>query len=110
MRFYGESAAGRIKTPGSGALHASTLCKFMVSIFKDRSKLSPRYIPERLPHRKGQIGVLLSLYEHVLEDPENAFLQVTQIVCGVGTGKHAPPYARNTASVLHARHLNSTFH
>lgn len=59
----------------------------MASIFKDRSKLSPRYIPEKLPHRDGQIEVLLSLYEHTLEDPESAFLQVTQIVGGVGTGK-----------------------
>lgn len=55
--------------------------------FKDRSKLSPRYIPERLPHREGQIEVLLSLYRHVLDDVKNAFLQVTQIVGGVGTGK-----------------------
>ncbi|MEM2702319.1 MAG: AAA family ATPase [Candidatus Bathyarchaeia archaeon] len=59
----------------------------MASIFKDRSKLSPRYIPERLPHRERQIEGLLSLYEYVLDDVENAFLQVTQIVGGVGTGK-----------------------
>jgi len=59
----------------------------MGSIFKDRGKLSPRYIPERLPHREGQIELLLSLYGHVLDDVESAFLQVTQTVGGVGTGK-----------------------
>ncbi|MFQ6094828.1 MAG: Cdc6/Cdc18 family protein [Candidatus Bathyarchaeia archaeon] len=57
------------------------------TIFRDRGKLSPRYIPERLPHRERQIEKLLSVYEQALDDVENFFLQVTQIVGDVGTGK-----------------------
>jgi cell division control protein 6 len=56
-------------------------------IFKDRSKLSPRYIPERLPHREKQIESLLSVYRPALEDVKGAFLQPVQVVGGVGTGK-----------------------
>ena len=57
------------------------------TIFRDRSKLSPRYVPERLPHREEQIQNLLSLYRDALEQLNNSFLQTTQIIGGVGTGK-----------------------
>ena len=57
------------------------------TIFKDRNKLSPRYIPERLPHRERQIDSLLSIYGQALDDVESFLLQVTQIIGGVGTGK-----------------------
>lgn len=57
------------------------------TIFKDRGKLSPRYIPERLPHRERQFEKLLSIYTESLDDVDNFFLQVTQIVGDVGTGK-----------------------
>lgn len=56
-------------------------------IFVDREKLSPRYIPEVLPHRRNQIELLLSLYKDVLSHIENVFLRVTQIVGDIGTGK-----------------------
>ena len=36
---------------------------------------------------EGQIEVFLSLYGHVLDDVESVFLQVTQTVGEVGTGK-----------------------
>jgi len=57
------------------------------SIFVDREKLSPRYIPSILPHRKKQIDFLFTLYEDAFEHIENVFLRVTQIVGDVGTGK-----------------------
>lgn len=57
------------------------------SIFVDRDKLSPRYIPPILPHRKGQIERLLFLYSDTLEHIENVFLRVTQIIGDVGAGK-----------------------
>ena len=57
------------------------------SIFVDREKLSPRYIPEVLPHRRKQIELLLSLYKDVLSHIENVFLRVTQIIGDIGTGK-----------------------
>jgi len=56
-------------------------------IFVDRDKLSPRYIPSILPHRKTQIDLLLSLYRDVLDHIESVFLRVTQIIGDVGTGK-----------------------
>ena len=56
-------------------------------IFVDRDRLSPRYIPSILPHRENKITFLLSLYRDALENIENVFLRVSQIVGGVGTGK-----------------------
>lgn len=57
------------------------------TIFKDRNKLSPRYIPESLPHRERQIDSLLSIYKQALDDVNSFLLQVTQIIGDVGTGK-----------------------
>ena len=57
------------------------------TIFKDRNKLSPRYIPESLPHRERQIDSLLSIYGQALDDVNSFLLQVTQIIGDVGTGK-----------------------
>jgi len=59
----------------------------MSLIFKDRSRLSPRYIPDRLPHREKQIESLFSIYRDALDNVGNAFLRPVQIVGGVGTGK-----------------------
>lgn len=59
----------------------------MSPIFVDRDKLSPRYIPSILPHRRSQIDFLLSLYRDALGHIGNVFLRVTQIVGDVGTGK-----------------------
>jgi len=56
-------------------------------IFVNRDKLSPRYIPSILPHRKIQIDLLLSLYRDALEHIEDVYLRVTQVVGDVGTGK-----------------------
>jgi len=57
------------------------------SIFKDRSKLSPRYIPDRLPHREKQLNNLLSIFKESLENVKSSFLQITQVIGDVGTGK-----------------------
>jgi len=57
------------------------------SIFRDRNKLSPRYIPQVLPHREEQIRFLDSLFAGVLENIAESHLRVAQIVGGVGTGK-----------------------
>jgi cell division control protein 6 len=56
-------------------------------IFKDRRRLSPRYVPKLLPHREQQLKFLMSLYEDSLRDVSEVYLQVCQIVGGVGTGK-----------------------
>jgi Cdc6-like AAA superfamily ATPase len=38
------------------------------AIFKNKSKLSPRYLPEELPHRQAQIQQIL----HVFSDAPSA--------------------------------------
>jgi len=59
----------------------------MSLIFEDRGKLSPRYIPERLPHREKQLESLLSIYRPCLDNVEGAYLQPVQLIGGVGAGK-----------------------
>ena len=56
-------------------------------IFKDKNKLSPYYIPKRLPHRDQQINMLLSIYGGMIKDIWNAYPRITQIVGATGTGK-----------------------
>jgi cell division control protein 6 len=77
-------------------------------IFRDRGKLSPRFIPERLPHREKQLESLLSIYKPCLEDVVGAFLQPVQLIGGVGAGKTCT--AMRFGSILEAeaskRHVN----
>ncbi|MFQ5710980.1 MAG: Cdc6/Cdc18 family protein [Candidatus Geothermarchaeales archaeon] len=61
----------------------------MSTIFKDKDKLSSRYIPQRLPHRDGQMDMLKNFFGDILDHPSRAYLRVTQIIGGVGTGKTA---------------------
>ncbi|MEM1550579.1 MAG: AAA family ATPase [Candidatus Bathyarchaeia archaeon] len=56
-------------------------------IFKDRNKLSPYYIPKRLPHREQQISMLLSIYGGILEDVWGAYPRFIEVVGPTGTGK-----------------------
>jgi len=56
-------------------------------IFKDTDKLSPRYVPRVLQHREGQMKFLSSLYESALDHIEEKYLQASQLVGPVGTGK-----------------------
>ncbi|MCH8022344.1 MAG: hypothetical protein IH932_01170 [Thaumarchaeota archaeon] len=56
-------------------------------IFKDREKISHRFIPSNLPHREEQINSLKSLFFKSLENPSNAHLQIAQIIGDVGSGK-----------------------
>ena len=59
----------------------------MSSIFVDRSKLSPNYVPEILPHRDRQLKMLFSLYEDSLKHRDEVYLRPTQLIGGVGSGK-----------------------
>jgi cell division control protein 6 len=56
-------------------------------VFKDRNKLSPRYIPITLPHREEQLQALANLFEDALERISETFLRTVQIFGGVGVGK-----------------------
>jgi len=57
------------------------------SVFKDKDKLSPRYIPHLLPHREKQISLLNSFFEDALEKTPDIYLRPIQLIGGVGAGK-----------------------
>lgn len=66
-------------------------------IFKDRTKLSPRYIPTELPHREGEINKIVGIFKESYIDPENFPLSIIQLIGPAGLGK--------TSSVLKASKL-----
>jgi cell division control protein 6 len=56
-------------------------------IFQDRSKLSPRYIPDQLPHREQQISQIQHVFRDSYANPERFPLTILQIVGPAGIGK-----------------------
>jgi len=56
-------------------------------VFRDQSKLSPRYVPMELLYREKQLSFLTSLYRTILEDVSKCQMQVCQLIGPVGTGK-----------------------
>lgn len=58
-----------------------------MSIFKDRNRLSPRYIPPLLPHREEQLQALMGVFEDSLDRIAECYLRTVQVLGGVGVGK-----------------------
>lgn len=58
-----------------------------LTVFKDRNRLSPRYVPKTLLHREKQLAILFNFFKDAVEDPTNVYLNPVQIIGGVGTGK-----------------------
>lgn len=56
-------------------------------IFRDREKLSPRYVPPILPHREKQLEELHSAFREALTAPSGTPLKTIQIIGPAGTGK-----------------------
>lgn len=56
-------------------------------IFKDRKKLSPRYIPKEIIHREKQIDLLVRTFIDIKDDPDKFPLIVLQIIGPAGIGK-----------------------
>jgi archaeal cell division control protein 6 len=56
-------------------------------IFKDRKKLSPRYLPKEIPHRENQIDLLVRTFLDIKDDPDKFPLTVLQIIGPAGIGK-----------------------
>jgi archaeal cell division control protein 6 len=56
-------------------------------IFRDRSKLSPRYIPADLPHRERQMEQIHHVFSDSYLAPERFPLAVLQIIGPAGIGK-----------------------
>jgi cell division control protein 6 len=57
------------------------------AIFRDKSKLSPRYVPEDLPHRQTQIEQLVNAFSDATEDPDKFPLTILQVIGSAGIGK-----------------------
>lgn len=56
-------------------------------IFKDRKKLSPRYLPKDISHRDKQIDLLVRTFLDIKNDPDKFPLTVLQIIGPAGIGK-----------------------
>ncbi len=59
-----------------------------IGLFKDEGKLSPEYVPLRLPHREPQVNELSKMFRSMIESPGSMFIKAW-LVGGVGTGKTA---------------------
>jgi archaeal cell division control protein 6 len=57
------------------------------AIFRDKSKLSPRYVPEELPHRQSQIEQLVHAFSDATKDPDKFPLAILQVIGSAGIGK-----------------------
>lgn len=56
-------------------------------IFKNKSKLSPRYLPDELPHREGEIQQIVRVFSEAPKDPEMFPLTILQVIGAAGIGK-----------------------
>jgi cell division control protein 6 len=57
------------------------------AVFRDRSKLSPRYVPEELPHRQAQLQQIAHVFSDAAKDPDKFPLTILQVVGVAGIGK-----------------------
>ena len=57
------------------------------AVFRDRSKLSPRYLPEELPHRQAQLQQIVHVFADAAKDPDKFPLTILQVVGVAGIGK-----------------------
>lgn len=57
------------------------------AIFFDRSKLSPRFVPEELPHRERQVRQILNVFDGAAGDPDGFPLTILQVIGVAGIGK-----------------------
>jgi archaeal cell division control protein 6 len=57
------------------------------AVFHDRSKLSPRYVPEELPHRQAQLQQIAHVFSDAAKDPDKFPLTILQVVGVAGIGK-----------------------
>lgn len=84
------------------------------NVFKDEAKLDINYVPQRLPHRDGELRLLMEFFDFMLHFPGKMSQRVL-IVGEVGTGKTALSQrfgvdmtreAGNRGTNLHYIHVN----
>ncbi len=56
------------------------------SVFKDKAKLYPEYLPQRLPHRENQLKSLANAFKNLITNPGESVQKVV-LVGSYGTGK-----------------------
>ncbi|MEM2154451.1 MAG: AAA family ATPase [Nitrososphaeria archaeon] len=61
----------------------------MCGLFRDKEKLTPRYIPTNLPHRDSEVSFLNTFFRESLSYPSRSHLKTVQIIGSVGSGKTA---------------------
>ena len=69
-----------------------------MSVFVDRGRLSPRYVPERLPHREREISLLETLFSDLFPSVEEQYMRVVQLQGPAGVGKSS--VARHVGRML----------
>jgi cell division control protein 6 len=57
------------------------------AIFRDRSRLSPRFVPDELPHRQAEVDRIVNTFAAAAEDPDRFPLTVLQVIGTAGIGK-----------------------
>ena len=77
------------------------------SVFKNKERLYPDYIPSYLPHREEQLKGLASYFRNILLEP-GSLAQRVLLVGGIGTGKTATAYrfGRDLRGLARQRGLN----
>mgnify|MGYP000129573395 CR=1 FL=1 len=63
-----------------------------MTIFVDRDKLSPRYIPERLPHREEEIKTTMSFFKDLINGFPCNYTRIIQFIGPTGMGKTCSAY------------------
>ena len=56
-------------------------------IFKNKSKLSPRYLPDELPHRETEIQQIVRMFSDAPKDADRFPLSILQVIGAAGIGK-----------------------
>jgi len=59
----------------------------LTSVFRRKAALSPRHVPESLPHREVYLKMLRNLFSDFLEKPKESYQRVVQVYGPTGSGK-----------------------
>jgi len=80
------------------------------SVFKDKTKLYPEYLPEKLPHREEQLKKLAEAFKPLLTSRSGGIQRVI-LTGSYGTGKTATSrvFGRTIASLAHKRGVRISY-
>lgn len=77
------------------------------SVFRDKTKLYPEYLPDKLPHRESQLKSLAQVFRPLITSTSEGTHRVI-LTGGYGTGKTATSrvFGRTLTSVAHKQGIN----